>query len=269
MKKINSVLVHTQGNIYNQLFQYSLALFLLKNNKDGRVLLDTSFFNNLKEEFLLHHILLSDKISYKRLFVVDKTFIKINRILKLKIPIFFHKYASQEKDFFDVGRVCIDLYISSHDMLDWLVENSLPFVPKVFLSKQVLMLIDKIKTKESIAICIKGDSLEEQDFYKKALKHIKNKINKDTNLFVFIDKGKVYKDLNIDFGDVCVVEKREYISEVAMLYLLSLCNHTIISDDDFGFWGGILNKNYKKIIVAPKNLIKMKENFTADGWIYL
>lgn len=65
------------------------------------------------------------------------------------------------------------------------------------------------------------------------------------------------------------IEGNSYIHD---FYLMSLCDHNIISNSTFSWWAAYLNLNPKKIIVAPKRWFKRtawldSRDIVPEGWI--
>lgn len=81
------------------------------------------------------------------------------------------------------------------------------------------------------------------NYYNEAL----NKFN-DCNIFVFSDDIEYCKNHfnNRNFNFI------ENSSDIEDLYLMSLCDHNIIANSTFSWWGAWLNQNQNKKIIAPK-----------------
>ena len=54
------------------------------------------------------------------------------------------------------------------------------------------------------------------------------------------------------------------------MQLMSTCEHNIIANSTFSFWGAFLNRNPEKVVIGPKEpLNHCRCPFTADGWILI
>ena len=63
--------------------------------------------------------------------------------------------------------------------------------------------------------------------------------------------------------------QKDYIE----LYLISCCNLQIYANSSFSWWGGYLNNNPEKIIIAPKRWFgpdgPPKHSFYMSDWIII
>ena len=84
--------------------------------------------------------------------------------------------------------------------------------------------------------------LQTIEYYKKAI----NLIGGDLDVYVFSDDIDWCEE-NLLFAKR-FVEEEDYIS----IYMMSLCQHNIIANSSFSWWGAWLNDNKNKKVVAPK-----------------
>lgn len=109
------------------------------------------------------------------------------------------------------------------------------------------------------------------EYYRKAIDIISEKVN-EPHFYFFSDDIKWVEE-NLRFGDI----KATYIghNNGAKSYedmrLMSHCNHNIIANSSFSWWGAWLNNNPGKIVIAPGKWINNPEITTTDlipvGWM--
>lgn len=83
------------------------------------------------------------------------------------------------------------------------------------------------------------------EYYKKALDFIKNR-TKIEYVYVFSDDIEWCKQ-NLSFGNLIFVDEKDYVS----ISMMAKCDHNIVANSSFSWWGSYLNQNPNKIIVYP------------------
>lgn len=123
------------------------------------------------------------------------------------------------------------------------------------LKNKLINKYEVLKNSETCSIHVRrGDYLalidhhpvQDMDYYNQSI----SIIGEDKTFLIFSDdiewcknnfsflKNKIICEGNKDYED---------------LYLMSLCNHNIIANSSFSWWGSWLNTNNSKKIIAPKN----------------
>lgn len=144
-----------------------------------------------------------------------------------------------------------------------------PLIRKAFTFKQPLTdinrsLADKMLSTLSVAMHIRrGDYVTNAvtnaahgtctpAYYQQALATLQGQVE-NINLFVFSDEPQwVKENLHFEVPTVYITHNQGKASYQDM-QLMSLCQHNIIANSSFSWWGAWLNNNPDKIVVAPKH----------------
>lgn len=107
------------------------------------------------------------------------------------------------------------------------------------------------------------------EYYTEALERIED-IHAIDNILIFTDDITWVKENFTDKRITFVDGEEDYID----LYLMSRCQHNIIANSSFSWWGAWLNTHPNKTVVAPKTWfgLALKHNtkdLIPDGWIIL
>lgn len=157
------------------------------------------------------------------------------------------------------------------------------FTFKQELKNRNLELAHQIKTCNSVSVHIRRDDYVwhpihsrffaecKPDYYHNAIAFIEKQIE-NPHFFVFSD-GLAWPKQNLIFGKQPVTFVEHNLGTGLYyedLRLMSLCQHNIIANSSFSWWGAWLNQNPKKIVLAPKRWFKANVSsagFIPAGWI--
>lgn len=166
---------------------------------------------------------------------------------------YFEKYSKEIKNIFDLDK---------------------------FYDKNFHEIETKIKSKNSVSINIRrGDYLNNkhkdtfvilrEDYYKEAIGIIRSKV-KNPHFFVFsYDDPKWFADTFKMNPKEYTMMSREYVGDKFKTYLrlISLCEHNIISNSTFAWWGAYLNKHEPKIVISPTKWMYQYNFDVPTEWI--
>ncbi len=108
-------------------------------------------------------------------------------------------------------------------------------------------------------------------YYESAIEYIVDRVERP-HFFVFSDDIEWVK-LNLNVDGVChYVGHNQGAESFNDMHLMSLCDHHIIANSSFSWWGAWLNAKTEKIVIAPKKWFAVEKN-TADllpeDWVTL
>ena len=286
-----SIVIRIKGGIGNQLFMYAAArrLALISNQE---LLLDdiSGFVNDLKynRRYQLDHfnIPCQKAKSMERL----EPFSKARRVLKRTINFFLpfetKNYIKQDNAYFDSK--ILNLRVKQQLYLEGYFQSEAYFKDFEFqISKDLKICPPKDDLNNELALKIKknfpavalhfrffnktsNNEIDKKlsinasiDYYHAAIKKIE-KLFPNAHYFIFSDKPEEAKK-QIAFSDkrmtlVSHNDDDEYA--FADLWLMTQCQHFIIANSTFSWWGAWLAKYKDKVVVAPS--ISKKYRHWAD-----
>lgn len=143
-------------------------------------------------------------------------------------------------------------------------------------SERAQDIATKIRSGPSLSLHVRhGDYLAKEaidyhgimslEYYNAALDMVEQKVGK-LNLFVFSDDPAWCR--THFYGEIV-----EGNSRFEDLWLMSLCNHAIIANSTFSWWGAWLNPDQSRIVVGPKNWFVIQHldarDIIPERWIKL
>jgi hypothetical protein len=283
------IVVKVSGGLGNQMFQYAIARSISKKRKD-QFKMDLLFYPaQLLRNYELASFNIFENIAtvneIKALSGSDYFIYKAARKagLKLRPKTYFKekKTTAFDPKVFDYSdRVYLDgFWQNEMYFIDIRREICRDFTPKEELSSQSKLYLKKIKKCNSVSIHVRrGDYVSNThtnnvhgvcslSYYKKAIKYIKSKEQKVV-FFIFSDDINWCKDNFKFIEDKCFIDNSN--SAIEDLELMKNCNHNIIANSSFSWWGGWLNLNLDKIVISPKNWIVENPRgykWACEGWV--
>jgi len=258
------VTVYLSGGLGNQMFQISTAYSLAMDNKDNAYFnfneshtpnqgySASKYKNTIYKEFI--H---SDNIK------IDNEFTQKGQgyeIIPYTPNLHLIGFFQSEKFFIN----------NKEDIINKLSQGLYSEKDKV---KEVTNFIEKLRPNKIVNIHVRrGDYYKwpnihthcTLNYYNKALSFIKNKIGDFTPIFSSDDKywcEKNFTGLISPFND-----------EIKDMILMSKCDHNIIANSSFSWWGAYLNKNKNKIVIGPEKWFgpegpQDQEDIIPKNWI--
>lgn len=248
------IIMRLIGGLGNQLFQYSLGRKLaIKNNVPLK--LDISDFETYKlHKYALFNYNIVEDIALKD--EVDR--IKSQSIIK-------EPYFSFSPD---IMKVSANSYLDGYWQTERYFTGIDPVIREDFTLKANLSSEDKniahtIRSCNAVSLHIRRcdyftnlnayntHGVCSLSYYYNAVKFLAEKID-DPHFFIFSDDPKwVVENLHLDHK-IYYITHNGADKNYADLWLMSICQHNIIANSSFSWWGAWLNTNKSKIVVSPE-----------------
>ena len=287
------IIVNIACGLANRMFQYSYYLYLKKMGYDAKV----DFYKTAKlehENVAWNSIFPNAPIQQASVWEVFKTGGGSDMISKIRRRYFSFSCNMKTLSAFEAplpDKTSHSVYMmgvfQNAEMVETVRDEVLKaFMFQPFIDRHNLDLMKEIQSCQSVAIHVrKGKDYMSRiwyqqtcpiAYYQKAIKLIEEKI-KDPRFYVFTDNPEWVKENFRDFEYTLVQENpvAGYGSHFDM-QLMSLCQHNILSNSTYSWWGAFLNRNQSPIVICPEiwfNPNSCKEytsrQIRCKGWITL
>jgi hypothetical protein len=297
--KSKMVTVEIIGGLGNQMFQFAFCHSLKKHYGENNVSVYLERYNNVKD---------NDGYLLKKIFNIEVTTSHIHNvkgliddsrhiISRIRYKLLGRKDSFFLEQLFKFDKNVFRKNIGANIYYRGLWQDELYFneyrneLCKIFnfpskLDKLNQSTLLKIRETNSVSIHVRrGDYINNEKYnnilgnictykyYKNAFEFL---LKKETNLtfFVFSDDIK-WVESEFDFlkqKSIIFVNNNFGINSYIDMQLMSNCKNNIIANSSFSWWGAWLNKNPKKIVIAPekwfKNNARLENNhIVPDSWI--
>jgi len=258
MKKVTHITLGTAGEFGNQLFEIAATVaYGLRYNrkavfKDWKCIISGLDYSGILLNPLQYETIQCDQEHTEPTFYYTE------------IPPYEDKqnvgvkgYFQTEKYFSDFKKEIIDLFQPNKD-----IEDSL----KKYDTNNSVCLQLRFYDKErphnfntGLKPCLDPSHVyysveEDYEFYKKAL----NYFGKNKTYYVCSNNYSKAKSMLKGYNNFILMEN---VNHIEAFYLQTKCEHNIISNSTYGWWGAYLNKTPDKVIFAPSNWFKVVDNW--------
>ena len=278
------IIVKIKGGLGNQLFQYAVGRAVALRHKVP-LKLDTTIF----ETYNLHNGYRLDQFAIQAEIAADNEIINLKGRNNLLFSAFRKAGLAKRKSYVKEKRSSYfdaSVFKNNFVYLDGYWQNELYFsdirellLKELSLNSSINDLscayLECIKKSNSVSLHVRrGDYLNlkninvlEVDYYMKAAEYIRKNVEKPT-FYIFSDDLEWCKSTLAFLGDCIYVERTQ--TEIDDLKLMSFCQHNIIANSSFSWWGAWLNQNPNKTVVAPKGWIindPDSSNVIPSDWV--
>lgn len=287
-------IVNIIGGLGNQMFEYAMYLALKDAHPEEEIKFCTRSFGG----YGLHN-----GLEIQRVFGVELPEASLWELTKLAYPFFNYKtwqatrhWLRQRKsmtrgainipfDFNEVKRTTPTYYEGY-----WQNEKNFCHIREEVLKAYTFSSFEDEKNKAlekdlqheiSVSCHVRrGDYLKQPEmcvctpsYYTRAISEMNDRVN-PTMYVVFSDDIAWCRENIIELigkdKKVVFVDWNKGVDSYKDMQLMTLCNHNIIANSSFSWWGAWLNNHYDSVVVAPKkwmNIDSIKNDPIPDSWI--
>jgi hypothetical protein len=271
---MNKVIVRIRGGLGNQLFCYATARRLALVNEAVLVIDDVTGFirdRQYNRRYALDRFQIpARKATHKeRMEPFERCRRGVAKLIARRQPFNLRRYIEQEgKDFdprlldFNVkGTIYLDGLWQSEGYFkdaEQTIREDLCIIPPI--DRANIEMATHIRDCVAVAVHVRffdapseaGTNNAPAEYYARAVAHMQTLVP-GAHYFIFSDQPDAARTLVplSEGGMTCVSHNRGDSNAYADLWLMTLCNHFIIANSTFSWWGAWLGHEAAKHVIAP------------------
>ena len=294
------IIVNLIGGLGNQMFQYACGFALGKESglpvrvsTDMFTVYNSGFKPELDRVFVEPPVVvdpgnLRDLLGYWRSKPIIRRLLGSDKLEQFRGPYFITERRSRFNGEL-VRKARHSLYLQGYWQNERYFKKHADAIRKVFVFRNPptghnAVLARQIQQELSISLHIRrGDyahlprarayhGLCEPEYYLRAIEHMRKHVSR-FRLYAFSDDPEwVESALKPHFPEMVIVSHNSGNQSYIDMQLMSLCNHHIIANSTFSWWGAWLNPDKNKIVITPRNWFASGPDSTdliPESWIRL
>lgn len=276
------IFVDVKGGLGNQLFHYAIAKALaLDKNTDFMLNLDSYKGEDAKlfdhVEFKLNHFNIGDykTITADEINKFDDVDIVIEPLSSTNF-VDYIDFSKFNKNMRLIGFWQDERYFKRYE---YIIKNDLKVTTPP--NKKNRKILSEINETNSVCLSFRrGEYLNPyylshfgmctEDYYKNAIDFMSKRVANPVFYIFSDDMDWIVDNVKLDFPTI-PVDINGIGDEHEELRLMNNCNHFILANSSFSWWGAWLSENKNKQVFAPKPWFNSftKENILCRSWIHL
>lgn len=269
-------IVKLKGGLGNQMFQYAFAKNIEKKTGE-QVKLDLSAYDSLNDDIRKPRILkfnLSLPIASKEdNYSICKLQHKGNSLGNMYKAKLFAEILINRRYYFEWDRAprnidgllkydYFDGYWQCWEYIKEVFEDlRRDFTPKNELHTSTKELMEVMQNQNSVFVGIRrGDytlhtkrfGSFDQNYYERAMQYIEERVSSPVYYIFSNDIEWVKQNMNFGSRSIVYREQKDIIDDFEDLILMMNCKHSIVVNSTYHWWGGRMNFDEGKIVVAPR-----------------
>ena len=277
------IIIKIKGRLGNQLFQYAVGKAVALHHKSP-LKLDLTIFKTYElHKYLLDQFAIQADLATENEISELKggNNLLISALRKARLVKRKSYFKEKRSSYFDAGvfkndDVYFDGYWQNELYFSGIRELLLRELASISSMSDVgCAYLECIEKSNSVSLHVrrgnylnlKNVNVLDVDYYMKAVDYLKKVIEKPT-FFIFSDDLEWCKN-SLGFLDNCIFVDRTK-TEIDDLKLMSFCQHNIIANSSFSWWGAWLNQNPRKTVIAPKDWMlndPSSSNVILSDWV--